>query len=119
MPKNSKNNIFLNQQLLIKDKLLELLNITNNKNYFTLYDIDNDLEKQNSILSLATECEKYFATSKWTYFANIKKEKNTLRPALVLAKNILTSMNIDLINTTCTITDNNKKKIATSKYIIV
>jgi hypothetical protein len=119
MPKNSKDNLFKIQQLEVKNKLLEILKINQEKNYFTLYELDNDIERQNLILSLEGDCEKYFAISRWTYFANKKDNKPLERPALVLAKNILSSMDTELVNTKCTITDNNNKKLVTSKYVVI
>jgi hypothetical protein len=119
MPPQKKETIFKEEQILVKKRLLEILNITKNNNYFTLYDLDNDIEKQNSILELESDCEKYFACCEWTYFRNKKENKVNERPSLVLAKNILTSLNTELINTKITVSNNDNKKIITSKYVII
>jgi hypothetical protein len=119
MPKNSKENLYKNEQLNVKNKILEILNINQDKNYFTLYDLDNNTEKQNAILALEGDCEKYFACGGWTYFKNKRENKLNERPSLVLAKNILTSLDIELVNTKMSITINDNKKIITSKYVII
>jgi len=120
MPKNSKDNLYKNEQLNVKNKILDILNINQDKNFFTLYDLDNNTEKQNAILALEADCEKYFAVSRWTYFASKKDTSKPIeRPALVLAKNILNSLNVELVNTKMSITTNDNKKIITSKYVII
>lgn len=119
MPKNSKDNLFKIQQLEVKNKLLNILKITKEKNYFTLYELDNNIETQNLILSLEGDCEKYFACGEWTYFRNKKEGKLNERPALVLSKNILKSMKTELINTKISYTINDSKKINTSKYVVI
>jgi len=118
MPKNTKNNIFKDEQINLKNKLLEILNINQDKNYFTLYELDNNNEKQNEILSLENECNQYFATSTWTYFKYKRDGKQSDRPYLLMIRNLLNATNTIFLNkvTTVTIGDN---KYSTTKYILI
>lgn len=119
MPRNSKVSLFKVEQLQVKDKLLDILNINQDKNYFTLYELDNNIEKQNQIIALENDCEKYYSCSEWTYFRYKRENKINERPSLVLAKNILASHDIELVNTKVSVTTNDNKKIVTSKYVII
>jgi hypothetical protein len=118
MPKNSKNNLYKNEQEAIKDKILNLLKIDTEKKYFILYELDNDINKQNEILSLENDCDKYFATSRWTYFMNKREGKINDRPYLLLIRNILSACDVDFISKTIQIPINDKK-IFTVKYFIL
>lgn len=119
MPKNSKDNLYKNEQLNVKTKLLDILNINQDKNYFTLYDLDNNTEKQNAILALEADCEKYFGTSNWSYFRYKRENKpNVERPYLLLIRGILSNSNINFEREQMSIKVN-KTNIITSKYKIV
>jgi len=118
MPKNSKDNLFKIKQLEVKNKLLEILKITQEKNYFTLYELDNDIETQNLILALEGDCEKYFACGEWTFFRYKKDKKGCDRPYLILIRNILSAMDIQYINKPMShVIDN--IKTSTTKYFII
>jgi len=117
MPKNSRDNLYKNEQEQIKNKVLEILEITQDKNFFTLYELDNNMEKQNAILALESECEKYFACGQWTYFRNKMKDNNKDRPYLLLSRNILSACNVDFYNKNTTLTIDNIKH-STVKYFI-
>ena len=116
MPKNSKDNLYKNEQIEIKNKLLQILNITQEKKSITLYEIDNDTNKQNEILSLENDCEKYFVSSTWTYFRNKRDKIINERPYLLLLKNILSSTKIDFNTSRILIGEKDNKK-QTVKYI--
>jgi len=117
MPKNSKDNLFKIQQLEVKNKLLEILKINQEKNYFTLYELDNDIETQNLILALEGDCEKYFVSSTWTYFRNKKDEIINDRPYLLLLKNILSANNVNYNTSRILVGDKDNRK-QTVKYIL-
>ena len=117
MPKNSKNNIYKEEQIEIKKKLLEILKIDENKNYFTLFELDTDIELQNKIFALENDCDKYFATSKWTYFIYKRDGKLGNRPYLLMIRNILNATNTIFLNKVTTLTIE-KNKYPTTKYII-
>jgi hypothetical protein len=126
MPKKSK--FIYNQEkcMFILKKLHSILDdeyntesckMLNRDVIFSLYDLDNNTCKQAFIIGLADTCQKYFATSTWTYFRNIREENIKDRPYLLLLKNILSEFNIKYFTKRTTLTINNQK-IATTKYII-
>jgi hypothetical protein len=117
MPKNTKNNIFKDEQIEIKKKLLQILKIDANKNYFTLFELDSDIELQNRIFELENDCDKYFATSTWTYFKYKRDGKISNRPYLLMIRNILNATNTIFLNKVTTLTIE-KNKYQTTKYII-
>jgi hypothetical protein len=49
--------------ILFYDERLNILNIDDVNNTFFLHKLDNDFDKQNSILSLEKEIKKYFVCS--------------------------------------------------------
>jgi len=116
MPKDSKDNLYKNEQIEIKNKLLQILKITQENKYITLYEIDNDIETQNAILSLESDCEKYFVSSTWTYFRNKRDKIINDRPYLLLLKNILSSTNVNF-NTARILIGEKENKKQTVKYI--
>jgi len=116
MPKDSKDNLYKNEQIEIKNKLLQILKITQENKYITLYEIDNDIETQNAILSLESDCEKYFVSSTWTYFRNKRDKIINDRPYLLLLKNILSSTNVNFNTARILIGEKDNKK-QTVKYI--
>lgn len=118
MPKNSKSNIYKTQQLEIKNKLLDILEISDSRKFFTLYEIDNNVEKKTLILGLEKECETYFATSTWTYFKYKRDGKEGDRPYLLIIRNLLSATNTQFLNKVTTITIKNIK-YSTTKYIII
>lgn len=66
-------------------KIIDILKL-DEKQTFLLCDLDTDLEKQQSILALKDEIEKYFAVSMMTAFRN---NKDTKRDYLIIIKGIL------------------------------
>jgi len=119
MPKNSKENLYKNEQLNVKNKILEILNINQDNNYFTLYDLDNNTEKQNAILALEGDCEKYFGISNWSYFRYKRENKQNIeRPYLLLIRGILSNCNIEFEREQISLKIN-KTNIITSKYKLV
>ena len=84
-----------------------------------MYELDNDIEKQNAILALESDCEKYFASSSWNYFKSKSLNRPIERPSLVLAKNILAHMDTELVNTKISVTTDDNKKTVTSKYVLI
>jgi len=119
MPNKSK--LQQNNKLIpiIKNKILDILNITNNKNYFYLPDIDENIDIQNKIIELGDECSQYFSISNWTYFRNKKNNKLNSRSYLTLLKNILKFCNIKYINKQTSKIENNKIVYLMKYYIII
>ena len=119
MPKNSKNNIFAIQQINIKNKLLDILNITSENNYFLLYTLVNNIEKQQQVIALENECKEFFATSRWVYFFNKKENKESERPYLNLIRNILQATKIEFFNKPCSFTLDNVKHTSVKYFIVL
>lgn len=118
MPKISKIEYNSKNCLNILYNLYTILDINLGINSFSLYQLDNDINKQNDILGLANECFQNFSTSSWTYFRYLKENKTSSRPYLLLIRNILDANKIKYFNKRTTFTLNNKQ-ISTTKYIIV
>jgi len=117
MPKNSKSNFNKDEQMKLKDKLIEIIGITKEKNYFSLHEIDQNTEMQEKILALTDDCKKLFATSRWTYFHNIKENILSSRPYILLIRNILSACDIKFYNKHTTLTLETLKKPDIKYYI--
>ena len=118
MPRKSKIEINGDKRDEMKMKLLEILEITEDKSYFTLNEIDSNEEMKKRILELEKDCQKYFTTGSWTYFINKKKGKINDRSYLTFLRNIMNECNIGYINKqTSTIKDG--KVIYMTKYMII
>lgn len=98
-------------------KLINILGVTKEKNYFSLYEMDLDHEKINNIIGLEKEVEEYFATSRMSYFNNKKDNIESTRPYLNLIRNILNAMKIKYYNKVTTITINGEKHNTIKYYI--
>ena len=56
------------KQQEILTKILNILGITSDKDYFLLCELDSDMEKQQAILDLQDDIKRNFVHSKWTCF---------------------------------------------------
>lgn len=117
MPKNTKINVNKEHCENIKNKILNLLNINETNNFFTIYQLDNDEILQNKILEFENDCLKYFPTSQWSYFRNKREHKKSERPYLLLLKNILNAIKFKINREQISIKIN-KTNIITSKYVL-
>jgi hypothetical protein len=73
----TKNEKYQNERKLLLDKLNSILGFNETNNSFILYDLNNNIDKQNMILDLVRDIKEYFPCSKWSYFnstSNLKKE---------------------------------------------
>ncbi len=106
---------YAKEQKEILEKILNILEIDENNKTFLLYELDNDKEKQEKILELKDDIHKYFTACKWGVFnTSIPKSE---REYLLLLRNVIKSMNINMIGGRYTI-KRNDNKIATQKYLI-
>ena len=105
------------KQSELKDKLLEILGINKDKNFFTLYDIDNNEELRNKIIGLEEEIKECFLVSQWSYFRYSRENKLMPRPYLTLIRNVLSACNVVFYNKPMSFTVDDIK-IITVKYII-
>jgi hypothetical protein len=95
------------------NKIINILNL-NEDSSFLLCDLDNDIEKQNKILELKPEIQKYFACSTISSF---KPNFECKRPYLNIVRSILKKQNYTFIGNDYTIKINNIPK-KTIKYIL-
>src|SRR5947207_7994234 len=89
----SKKNKFENERNEIIKKLNNILGITETNYVFCLSDIDDDIIKQNQIISLVEDVKRYFKYSGWPYFSKELKD----RKYLSLTKSIYKDMQYDMI----------------------
>jgi hypothetical protein len=102
---------------IILDKLINIIGVTKDKNYFSLFEMDNEHNKINQIILLVPDIEKYFATSRMSYFSNKKNNKDSNRPYLNLIRNILKALDITYYNKVTSITIDGIKHNTIKYYI--
>ena len=96
------------------DKLIEILNLDEN-NSILLYDLENDIEKQQAILDMKDEIKKYFAVSCLTPF---KPNKTCKRPYINIIRGILRQQGYLFQGSNISFKDKDNKLSRTMKYII-
>ena len=104
---------YQNEREEICNKIITILELKED-NTFLLYELDDDIEKQNKILELKEEIQKYFACSTISSF---KPNFDCKRPYLNIIRSILRKQNYTFIGNDYTIKINNIPK-KTIKYII-
>lgn len=104
---------YQNEREDICKRLIIILNLDEN-NSFLLCDLDNDTEKQNKIIEMKEEIQKYFACSTISSF---KPNFDCKRPYLNIIRSILRKQNYNFIGNDYTIKINNIPK-KTIKYVI-
>lgn len=114
MPKQVEK--YINERKEIVQKILDILEINEINNKFSLNKIDNDPIKKQQILDLEPEIKKYFICSRWTYFSN--KNREFKRTYLSLIKAIFKNMNVKL-TTSRFIKFLENNKTSTETYYIV
>jgi hypothetical protein len=104
---------YQNEREEICNKIITILNLKED-NTFLLCELDEDIEKQNKILEMKEEIQKYFACSTISSF---KPNFNCKRPYLNIIRSILRKQNYNFIGNDYTIKVNDIPK-KTIKYII-
>ncbi len=104
---------YQNEREDICNKIITILELTED-NTFLLCELDEDIEKQNKLLELKEEIQKYFACSTISSF---KPNFECKRPYLNIIRSILRKQNYTFIGNDYTIKINNIPK-KTIKYII-
>lgn len=66
--RKTKKELYYDQQLLIVNKLNNILNINETNHSFYLNDLKDDSLKQEQIFALENDVRKYFTCNKWPYF---------------------------------------------------
>ena len=113
MPKSIEKYTIERKEIL--DKLLNILEISETNNMFSLKKLDGDDVKIKRIMDLEGDIKKHFLCSRWTYFSNKKREFK--RVYLSLIKAILKDMNVTMTPSTLIKKLGNKAKCETY-YII-
>ncbi len=108
-----KSELYSKEQQMLEDKLLNILNLDNNKTII-LYDLDNDIEKQNKILDLIPEIRKYY---NFTNIAGVRNTSIVNRPWLSIIRH-LTKRKFNILSADYRI-NKNDELIRTKKYIFL
>jgi hypothetical protein len=108
-----KSELYKNEQLEICNKIIEILNL-DNSNSTTLYELDNNKDKQKRILDLIPDIRKYFS---FTSIIGASEPEKTKRPWLSIIRNI-TKLKYDMIHGDFVLKKNDEK-IRTKKYVFL
>jgi hypothetical protein len=113
IPKSTK---YEKERKEILNKIMEILEITDDNMKFYLYDIDNDEIKKENIMQLKDEISTYFTSKTSSVFR--KADGETKRPYLSLIRLVFKQMGYEVIVTLKSIKRNNKS-LQTTTWIIV
>ena len=94
MPKKVEQ--YDNERKEVLNKLLIILGINDENNTVSLKEMDNSIEKQNSIISLVPEIKKYFVCGKWSCFCTPIEIID--RYYLSILKYVLKNMNYNMFS---------------------
>ncbi len=111
MPDLRKSIKYSVEQENIKNKLLDYIKIDED-NSFVLYELDNNKEKQDNILSLKDDIKKYYPSS----CCNGVNTKECKRPYLSIIKYILKYHDINYTTKNHSRTIGNNLTVITKKY---
>ena len=110
MPMRLKRELYKKEQEEIINKIINILDLTN-KNTYTLYELDKNVEIQNKIMELIPEIRKWFSFNNMKAVGEPSKRK---RPWLSIIKQ-LTKTKYNLLSEDFRLFDNSKE-IRTHKY---
>ena len=113
MPKQKKEIKYKKEQEEIFEKLLKIIDTNGNKT-FTLYEIDNDENKQKEIFDLVDDIKKYFSSYN---IGGLKEPKRYKRTWLSIIRQLL-KKKYQVISGDLTLTKN-EKKIRTRIYTLI
>jgi hypothetical protein len=108
-----KSELYKNEQLDIMNKIINILEL-DEKNSITLYELDNDIKKQEKILNLLPEIKKYF---KCNCVKSLLAPEKVKRVYLSLIRYI-TKLEYNMVSTQFLI-NYDKNIIRTMKYIFI
>jgi predicted transcriptional regulator len=80
-----KHELYEKEQNDIIHEILKILSITEEKNFITLYDIENNESIKLQLMELVPEIRKYFAFGKWSTIMNPDKFQ---KPYLTIVRQI-------------------------------
>jgi hypothetical protein len=110
MPMRLKSELYKKEQEEIVNKIILILDLEN-KNTYTLYELDNNENIQKQIMDLIPEIRKWFSFNNLKAVGEPTKRK---RPWLSIIKQ-LTKTSYELLSEDCRIS-NNGKEIRTHQY---
>ena len=108
----SKKELFFKEREEIFNKIIDILELTNENNWFYLDELDNDDEKKNAINELIIDIRKFFNSSSWG--GSCEKSK---RSHMSLIKNVVKSQDRKIYYER-DVKYINKKRLSRQKYII-
>ena len=108
-----KSELYKNQQFDLMNKIMNILELDEN-NSITLYDLDNDITKQQNIMILSNDIKKYF---RFECIKGIRNPETVKRPFLSIIKNIC-KIKYNILSCDIRININNNI-IRTKKYIFL
>jgi hypothetical protein len=79
-----KTELYSKEQSILEDKVFEILNLDLD-NSITLYELDNDIEKQTKILELIPDIKKYYA---FKNISGIRNSEKNVRPWLSIIRHL-------------------------------
>ena len=106
-----KSELYKKEQEVVIEKIISILDLTN-KNTYTLYELDKNVEIQNKIMELIPEIRKWFSFNSMKAVGEPSKRK---RPWLCIIKQ-LTKTKYKIESNDFQFTENGKY-IRTHKYI--
>ena len=83
--RSTKKNLFNNERNEIIKKINNLLDITENKNFVYLYDIETNEKIKKEINNMSDEIKKYFKVGNWNYYIMKNKGEKPLEISLIRA----------------------------------
>jgi hypothetical protein len=108
-----KEELYKKEQDEILQKIINIIDL-DKENSITLYELDNNTEKQNKIIDLIPDIRKYFSLS---FVKGVKNPELLKRPYLSVIKQILKN-NYNIISSDFR-TQIDENKIRTKKYIFI
>jgi 4-hydroxy-3-methylbut-2-enyl diphosphate reductase IspH len=108
-----KSELYKNEQLHICDQIIKILEL-DDSNSTTLYELDNNKNKQTKILDLIPDIRKYFS---FTSIIGASEPEKVKRPWLSIIRNI-TKMKYDFIHGDYVLKKDNER-VRTKKYVFL
>lgn len=108
-----KSELYHNEQIQIMNKVIKILEFDKD-NCTTLYELDNNVDKQNDIMSLIPEIRKYFT---FTLMKGVRYPDDTMRPWLSIIKH-MTKLEYNMISYDYRMMIDDKK-IRTKRYMFI
>jgi 5'-deoxynucleotidase YfbR-like HD superfamily hydrolase len=113
--KRTKKEIYQNEREQIFIEMKNIIGLNKDVNLIYLYDLEQNKEAEEKILSLVDKIKKCYEYSKWGFFTGKSKGINV--SYVLLIKHLLREHNYDLKSSSATLTIDSKK-INTRLYII-